>query len=138
MDLRPSSEQRQLVEAFEALYARESSSERVRAAEPLGFDKGLWRVLLDTGAISMAVDESCGGWGASDLDLTLIAEQHGRAVAPAPMIEVQTAARTLARCSAAGSGAARTELDAVLAGEQMVTFAPRPGRAGRLELVPAG
>jgi alkylation response protein AidB-like acyl-CoA dehydrogenase len=86
----------------------------------------------------MAVDESCGGWGASDLELALIAEQHGRAVAPAPMVEAQIAARLLAWCSAAGSNRARETLDGALGGEQMVTFAPRPARGDRLALVPAG
>ncbi len=34
MDLNPSEEQQLLIEAFAALYAKESSSEQVRAAEP--------------------------------------------------------------------------------------------------------
>ena len=38
VDLSFSDEQRQLVDSFAALFARESTSERVRAAEPLGFD----------------------------------------------------------------------------------------------------
>ena len=50
----------------------------------------------DTGAVTMAVAEEHGGWGASLLDLALVAEQVGRAVAPAPVIEAQVAARLLA------------------------------------------
>ena len=49
MDLNPSDEQQQLIEAFGALYAKESAPERVRAAEPLGFDRKLWDQLLETG-----------------------------------------------------------------------------------------
>ena len=45
----------------------------------------------------MAVDEAAGGWGASELELALIAEPFGRAVASAPVIEAQVAARLLAQ-----------------------------------------
>ena len=55
MDLSLSGEQRQLVDSFAAMYARESTSQRVRAAEPLGFDSRLWKALLETGAGQMAV-----------------------------------------------------------------------------------
>ncbi|EHI10512.1 acyl-CoA dehydrogenase family protein [Mycolicibacterium thermoresistibile] len=129
MDLSLSGEQRQLVEAFMTLYGRMCGPERVRAAEPLGFDAELWRALVDTGAVEMAVGEADGGAG--DLELALIAEQHGRAVAPAPLIETQVAAKVLARC---GSDL----LPAAVSGERMVTFAPRPARTGCATLVPAG
>lgn len=134
MDLSLTGEQRQLVDSFAALFARESTSERVRAAEPLGFDPKLWKALLETGAVEMAVDEEAGGWGASGLELALIAEQFGRAVASAPVIEAQVAARLLAESGEAGAGL----LSTVLAGNQLVTFAPRVVRGGQLGLVPAG
>ncbi|WP_319453342.1 MULTISPECIES: acyl-CoA dehydrogenase family protein [unclassified Mycobacterium] len=138
MDLRLSDEQQQLVEAFRALYARESSCERVRAAEPTGFDATLWRVLVASGVVEMAVGEAHGGWQASDLDLALVAEQHGRAVAAAPLIEAQTAAKLLAGCSDGGNRPAADTLATALAGETLITFAPRASRGGRLELLPAG
>lgn len=131
MDLSLSDEQRQLVESFTALYARESSSQRVRAAEPLGFDPELWQALRATGVIEMALDEADGGWGATVADLALMAEQFGRAVASAPVIEAQVAARVLA-----GVGA-RELLGAVLEGRRLVTFAPRAGRGATLTMVPA-
>ncbi len=134
MDLSLTGEQRQLVDSFTALFARESDSERVRAAEPLGFDPRLWKALRETGTVQMAVDEAAGGWGASELDLALIAEQFGRAVASAPVIEGQVAARALAESGEAGAEL----LSTVLAGERLITFAPRAGRGGRLGLVPAG
>lgn len=134
VDLTLTGEQRQLVDSFAALLARESTSERVRAAEPSGFDPKLWEALLETGAVEMAVDESAGGWGASELELALIAEQFGRAVASAPVIETQVAARLLADSGEAGAGL----LGKVLTGSQLVTFAPRAERDGRLGLVPGG
>jgi len=134
VDLSFSGEQRQLVDSFAAMYGRESTSERVRAAEPLGFDPKLWRALLETGVVEMAVDEAAGGWGASEVDLALIAEQFGRAVASAPVIESQVAARLLAGCGDPG-----TELlHQVLAGEKLVSFTPRRGHGDSLQLVPAG
>jgi alkylation response protein AidB-like acyl-CoA dehydrogenase len=134
VDLSLTSEQRQLVDSFAALFARESTSERIRAAEPSGFDLKLWKALQETGAVEMAVSEAAGGWGASELELALIAEQFGRAVASAPLIEAQIAARLLAQSGDAAEGL----LSAVLAGEQLVTFAPREARGSQLGMVPGG
>ena len=107
MDLKPSEEQQLLIDAFGALYAKESPPERVRAAEPSGHDPELWRRLQEVGALEMAVDEESGGWGASLLDLALVAEQHGRFLGSAPLLEAQVAARLLARV---GGSEARSAL----------------------------
>lgn len=133
MDLRPTEEQQQLVAAFAALYAAGAPAERVREAEPLGHLPDLWDRLKATGALEMAVPDVAGGWGASLLDLALVAEQHGRYLAPAPLVEAQVAARLLARLP----GAEQT-LHAVVAGERLVTLAVRPARGGVAALVPAG
>jgi alkylation response protein AidB-like acyl-CoA dehydrogenase len=135
VDLRPSDEQLQLIDAFGALYAKESTAERVREAEPLGFDGRLWAQLVELGALPMAVDEAHGGWGASLLDLELVAEEHGRALGPAPLLESQVACRLLARTEGA---AAADLLAAALAGERLLTLSPRTPSAGVLALVPAG
>jgi alkylation response protein AidB-like acyl-CoA dehydrogenase len=131
MDLRPSDEQQQLVEAFKDLYEDASSPDRVRAAEPVGHSTELWDRLVATGAVEMAVPEPAGG-GASLLDLALVAEQHGRHVAPAPLIEAQVAARLLSRLSTATD-----TLASALSGQQLVTMAVRPTRDGVATLVPA-
>lgn len=130
MDLRPTLEQQALVEAFASLYADVAPTSKVREAEPLGHDPLLWARLRETGALEMAVPEDHGGWGASLLDLALVAEQHGRAVAPAPLVEAQVAARLLAALDA-------DVLAAVLAGKSLVTLAVRPARRGTATLVPA-
>jgi alkylation response protein AidB-like acyl-CoA dehydrogenase len=135
MDLRPSPEQEQLIDAFSALYAKESLTERVRAAEPLGHDPELWRRLLDTGALDMAVDEGSGGWGATLLDLALVCEQHGRYLGSAPLIEGQVTARLLSRI---GTDAAAAGLEGTLAGDRLTTVALRPPRHGVLDMVPSG
>src|SRR5689334_18513733 len=105
MDLRLTQEQTQLVEAFSGLYTRYSSPDLVRAAEKVGFDPGLWDRLGELGVVPMAVAEDAGGWGASFLDLAVVAEQQGRFVAPVPAIEGQVAARLLARLGAPGAAA---------------------------------
>jgi alkylation response protein AidB-like acyl-CoA dehydrogenase len=135
VDLSLAPEQQQLVESFGALFDKHATSERVRAAEPLGFDADLWRRVHEMGAVAMAVDQTVGGWGASALDLALVAEQLGRVVAPAPIVETQVAARLLARV---GGGIASTVLAAALRGERMVTIALRPPHDGRVGLIPAG
>lgn len=134
MDLRPTSEQSQLVDAVGALYTRHASTDHVRAAEPVGFDAALWSRVLDLGAVTMAVPEAAGGWGASLLDLALMAEQQGRHLAPVPVIEAQVAARLLARLDTRQADAARA---GVIAGHQLVTLALHPARGGTATLVPA-
>ena len=135
MDLELGDEQRELVASFANLLSRASSPDAVRAAEPGGFDPALWRTLLQTGVLTMAIPEVKGGWGASLLDLALVAEEVGRALAPAPVLETQVAARLLA---AADSDPASEALAAALGGERLVTMALHPARAGVAELVPAG
>jgi alkylation response protein AidB-like acyl-CoA dehydrogenase len=135
MDLNPSEEQQQLIDTFGAFYAKECPVERVRSAEPSGHDPELWRRLREMGALEMAVDEASGGWGASVLDLALVAEQHGRHLAPAPLIEAQVAARLLARV---GGPVATEALGLALVGEQLVTLALHPPTDGRLTMVAAG
>src|SRR5271165_5614922 len=135
MDLNPSEEQQQLIDAFAAFYAKECSAERVRAAEPSGHDAELWASLRAMGALEMAVDEGSGGWGATLLDMALVAEQHGKHLGPAPLIEGQVAARLLAL---AGGDAAAEALGRALGDDHLVTIALHPPQGGVLSLVPGG
>jgi len=135
MDLNPSGEQQQLIDAFTAFYAKECPVDRVRAAEPSGHDADLWASLRAMGALEMAIDEQSGGWGASLLDMALVAEQHGRHLGPAPLIEAQVAARALAR--AGGRGAADA-LGRALGDGHLITIALHPPKGGVLALVPSG
>jgi len=135
MDLNLSEEQEQLVGAFSALYAKESSTDRVRAAEASGHDPALWGRLCEVGVVDMALPEASGGWGASLEDLSLVAEQHGRHLGSDPLIEAQSAARLLARV---GGGVAEDALARVVSGDDLVTLALQPPRRGTLALVPSG
>ncbi len=116
-----------MITAFAGMFGRASFPDRVRAAEPAGFDAALWHDLLATGVLVMAVPEQQHGWGASMLDLGLVAEQAGRWIAPAPVIECQVAARLLAKV---GSGVALETLTSVLAGTRLVSLSLHPVRSG--------
>ncbi len=135
MDLRPTNEQQQLIDAFARLYEDHATPVSVQEAESNGHDSSLWRQLIGAGVVEMALPETCGGYGASLLDLALVAEQHGRFVAPAPLVEVVVAARLLARV---GAMAGRIDPADLSAGRRTVTIAVRPARGDQAKLVPAG
>jgi len=135
MDLNPSEEQQQLIDTFAAFYGKECPIERVRDAEPSGHDADLWARLRQMGVLDMAVDHASGGWGASLLDLALVAEQHGRHLGPAPLVEGQVAVRLLAT---AGGQVAADALSRSLADGRLTTVALHPPKSGVLALVPAG
>ena len=91
MDLSLSEDQQTLRTAFAEFFDKEATVERVRAAEPLGFDQDLWAKLTGTGAVAMGLPEEAGGGGATNLDLALVAEQYGRRLAPVPFVEAAVA-----------------------------------------------
>ena len=132
MDLSLSEDQQTLRTAFAEFFDKEATVDRVRAAEPLGFDQDLWAKLAGTGAVAMGLPEEAGGGGATNLDLALVAEQYGRRLAPVPFVECAAAGAILA---AAG---ATDLLGGVADGSTLPTLALSPPRDGRLPLVPAG
>ena len=132
MDLALGEDQLSLRAAFAEFFDKEATTERVRAAEPLGFDQDLWAKLAGTGAVAMGLPEDAGGGGASCLDLALVAEQYGRRLAPVPFVESAAASGVLA---AAG---ATDLLPALADGSTLPTLALSPACDGRLRLVPAG
>jgi alkylation response protein AidB-like acyl-CoA dehydrogenase len=131
--------QLELADLYGRFFAAESTSVRVRAAEPLGFDADMWAKLASLGALSMGLPEAAGGDGIGLTELAVVAEQVGRCLAPVPYIEAVTAARLVAahagRLSASGWEGWST---ALLSGERLLTFALRPFVAGTSRLAPAG
>jgi alkylation response protein AidB-like acyl-CoA dehydrogenase len=97
MDLSLSAEQSALHDAAARLYAKESHAERVRIAEPTGFDAALWQALVQMGLPTMGVAEARGGGGAGLTDLAVVAEQHGAFLGSAPLLETMVVARLLTR-----------------------------------------
>ena len=74
-------------EMFERFFATESTTARVRAAEPVGFDPALWKELVALDAPFMRLSEEAGGGGMSLFDATVMMEQAGRRLAAAPLAE---------------------------------------------------
>ena len=124
MRLQLSDEQELLRNTFAELFAAESSCARVRAAEPLGFDPALWKTLIETEVVGIRVPEGSGGTGASLLDAALVAEQAGRHLASAPLVEAMVAARLIAQ---SGGSAAEEWLQKLLSGSSLMSFALFPG-----------
>jgi alkylation response protein AidB-like acyl-CoA dehydrogenase len=116
--------------AYKDFFKTHCSNETVRAAEESGFDKSLWERLCAMGATTMALPESSGGDGATLVDLTLVAEEIGRSLAPVPWIDHVCAARLLARLGA-------LEAD-VVNGKQLAAFDPRHDNVSGVRLIPTG
>lgn len=117
-------------EAYKQFFKTHCSIETVRAAEVSGFDKSLWERLCAMGATTMALPESSGGDGATLVDLTLVAEEVGRALAPVPWIDHVCAARLLARLG-------EVEGD-VVSGTQVAALDPQHDNTAGPRLLPAG
>lgn len=119
-----------LQDAYKQFFKTHCSIETVRAAEPSGFDKNLWERLCAMGATTMALPESAGGDGATLVDLTLVAEEIGRSLAPVPWIDHVCAARLLTRLGAATA--------AVADGEQLAGLDARIDSVRGIRLIPTG
>jgi alkylation response protein AidB-like acyl-CoA dehydrogenase len=122
-----------LQDAYKQFFKTHCSIETVRAAEPSGFDKDLWERLCAMGATTMALPESCGGDGATLVDLTLVAEEVGRSLAPVPWIDHVCAARLLGRL-----GALDADTAGVPDGEQLAGLDVRIDSPRGIRLIPTG
>jgi alkylation response protein AidB-like acyl-CoA dehydrogenase len=119
-------------EAYRQFFKTHSPIDTVRAAEASGFDKNLWERLCAMGATSMALPEDVGGDGATLVDLTLVAEEAGRYLAPVPWIDHVCAARLLARLGGLGPDSA-----GVVDGTTILSFDARQEDRPGARLVPS-
>src|SRR6202008_816813 len=120
LDYSLSEDHQAIRQAYKQFFKPHCPIETVRAAEPSGFDKSLWERLCAMGASTMALPESCGGDGATLVDLTLVAEEVGRSLAPLPWIDHVCPARLLGRL-----GALDADTAGLLSGEQLAALDPR-------------
>jgi len=81
-----SDEQKQLRDEARKFLSEQCPPKAVRAVldGKLAYDKGLWKGLAEMGFLGVAIPESYGGTGAGHLELCVIAEEMGRALAPVP------------------------------------------------------
>jgi alkylation response protein AidB-like acyl-CoA dehydrogenase len=133
-----SSDQEAVRDAFGDFFAKQCPAERVRKAEPLGYDETLWRQLTDMGAASMGLPEQAGGDGASLVDLLLVAEGLGGALAPVPFIEHAAASRALAAAPGTPAGLLAGLLADAASGRRILALAMRPADGEARQLVPGG
>src|SRR5258708_8789243 len=81
-----SDEQKQLRDEARKFLAEKCPPKAVRVVldgnEP--YDRELWKGLADMGFLGVAIPETYGGAGAGHLELCVIAEEMGRALAPVP------------------------------------------------------
>ena len=81
-----SDEQKQLRDEARKFLSEQCPPKAVRAVldGKVAYDKGLWKALAEMGFLGVAIPESYGGTGAGHLELCVIAEEMGRALAPVP------------------------------------------------------
>jgi alkylation response protein AidB-like acyl-CoA dehydrogenase len=86
MDFDFSDEQKQLRNEARKFLAEKSPPKAVRAVldGKAPYDRDLWKGLADMGLLGVAIPEAYGGAGAGHLELCVIAEEMGRALAPVP------------------------------------------------------
>jgi len=70
------------------ILAAEATPERVKAAEQSAdwLDAGLWHALAEANLLGVAIPEAQGGMGMGLLELCVLLEEAGRAVAPGPWL----------------------------------------------------
>src|ERR1700759_1818462 len=81
-----SDDQKQLRDQARKFLAEKSPPKAVRAVVDgkESYDRALWKGLAEMGFLGVAIPESYGGSGAGYLELCVIAEEMGRALAPVP------------------------------------------------------
>jgi alkylation response protein AidB-like acyl-CoA dehydrogenase len=124
-----SDDQKQLRDEARKYLAEKSSPKAVREVldGKAPYDKQLWKGLAEMGFLGVAIPESYGGAGAGHLELCVIAEEIGRALAPVPFSStVYLAAEAL---MLAGSDAQKAKwLPKIAAGEAIGTLALFEGK----------
>ena len=116
MDFSLSDEQRQIQEATERLLAdRYGSEARARyAATPEGYGREMWAAYAEQGLLGVPFAESLGGLGGGPLEVMLVMEAFGRALALEPYLATVVLGGGL--LSRAGNEAQRALLARIAAG----------------------
>jgi alkylation response protein AidB-like acyl-CoA dehydrogenase len=133
MNLFLTEEQTLLRDSVSRMLASESAMERVRAAEPVGFDAALWSKFHELGILSLRVPETSGGLGAGLFEAVLVAEQAGRHLASAPVLEAMAVSGLLARSPNGAEALKRLTENAAVIG-----LLPYPVSGKDAVIVPSG
>jgi acyl-CoA dehydrogenase len=124
-----SDEQKQLRDTVRRFLSEKCPPSAVRAIleGPESYDKGLYRGLAELGVLGAAIPEEYGGTGLTHLELCVVAEELGRALAPVPVSSsIYLAAEFL--MTAGSTKQKETWLPKLAAGEAIGTFAMSEGQ----------
>ena len=117
---------RGLLKGYDAEHRREV------VAEDPGFDEALWGRLAEMGVLGLPFAEDDGGMGAGPVEVSVVAEEFGRVIAPEPFVETVVLAGGLV--AARGSDEQKKEiLGGLSSGELVPAFAwsdPTGGEGG--------
>jgi alkylation response protein AidB-like acyl-CoA dehydrogenase len=133
MDFTLDGEQTALRDAVRALLkGYDGEHRREVVAEDPGFDEALWGRLAEMGVLGLPFSEDDGGMGAGPAEVSVVAEEFGRVIAPEPFVEAVVLAGGLV--AARGSDEQRKEiLGGLSSGELLPAFAwsdPTGGEGG--------
>jgi alkylation response protein AidB-like acyl-CoA dehydrogenase len=133
MDFTHDSEQVALRDAVRGLLkGYDTEHRREVVAEEPGFDEQLWARLSEMGVLGLPFGEDDGGMGAGPVEVSVVAEEFGRVIAPEPFVEAVVLAGGLV--AARGSDEQRQRvLGGLSAGELVPAFAwsdPTGGEGG--------
>ncbi|PLK25741.1 acyl-CoA dehydrogenase family protein [Novosphingobium sp. TH158] len=128
-------EQEMVRDTFARFLDENSSTIRVRAADPTGFDPALWQGLGELGAFAMRVPEEAGGLGLGLLDAAVLMDEAGRTLVAGPLAEALVANRLLAQLAAESQA---DLLGRAVAGEAVVTLAFHDLAARPLQWIAGG
>lgn len=129
MDLNLDESQEILRSTFSEMLERECPITLVRECEETGYSPALWARYQELGAHLMGLPEAVEGLEMSLLELGLVAQESGRALAPIPFLEVAAAGRLCARLSESGEAPerARAAAEAIAEGTSLTSLVlPRP------------
>jgi alkylation response protein AidB-like acyl-CoA dehydrogenase len=124
MDFALSDDQRAIQEAARDFLTEAANPDVIRAAVEgtSGFDEALWRRLaVDMGFAGLMVPEEFGGLGLGAVEMALVLEETGRALAPVPFFE--TAVLAVQAILAAGSTEQKAPLLPRIVGGAAASFA---------------
>ena len=121
MDFTLDAEQIALRDAVRSLLGKAYDSSETRRevtkTDP-GWGEKTWQQLAEMGALGLPFAEEDGGFGAGPVEVSIVAEEMGRVIAPEPYVEAVVLAGGL--IAAAGTAEQRAELIGALAEGQLV------------------